>query len=65
MTYLIKRQIRNEIQQGQKIIELTKIEEKHDFLEKQDRFSTDYRKYVIVADGQEFVVTEEQPAFRR
>lgn len=60
MTYLITRQIRSEIQQGQKIIELKKIEEKNDFLDKQDRFSSEYRKYVIVADGQEFVVIEEQ-----
>jgi len=54
------RQLRSEIRDGRKIIVFKKIEEKSDFMDKQDRFSPEFKKYVILASGQKYVVTEEQ-----
>lgn len=59
-TFLITREIRSEIQDGHKIIEFKIIERKYDFMDKQDRLSTEFRKFVIVASGQEYVVSEAQ-----
>ena len=42
------------------MIVFKKIEEKSDFMDKQDRFSPTFKKYVIFASGQKYVVTEEQ-----
>jgi hypothetical protein len=60
MTIFITRPLRIEIQNGQKIVEYRTIEDKCDFIDKQDRFSSEYRKYVIIADKNKFIVTEEQ-----
>jgi hypothetical protein len=59
-TFLFTREIRGEIQDGHKIIEFKIIERKYDFMDKQDRLSTEFRKFVIVASGQEYVVSEAQ-----
>ena len=59
-TFLFTREIREEILDGHKIIEFKTIERKYDFMDKQDRLSTEFRKFVIIASGQEFVVTETQ-----
>lgn len=59
-TFLFTREIREEILDGYKIIEFKTIERKYDFMDKQDRLSTEFRKFVIIASGQEFVVTEAQ-----
>lgn len=60
VTFLFTREIRAEIQGGHKIIEFNTIERKYDFMDKQDRLSTEFRKFVIVASGQEYVVSEAQ-----
>lgn len=52
--------IRREILEGRKIIEFKTIERKYDFMDKQDRLSTEFRKFVIVASGQEYIVSEAQ-----
>jgi hypothetical protein len=59
-TFLFTRKIREEIQGGHKIIEFKIVERKYDFMDKQDRLSTEFRKFVIVASGQEYVVSEAQ-----
>jgi len=59
-TRYFTREIRDEIQGGYKIIEHKQIERKYDFMDKQDRLSSEFRKFIIIAGGQEFVVTEEQ-----
>jgi hypothetical protein len=60
LTFLFTGEIRREILEGQKIIEFKTIEGKYDFMNKQDRLSTEFRKFVIVASGQEYVVSESQ-----
>jgi hypothetical protein len=54
------RELRREIQDGYKTIEFKPIENKYDFMDKQDRFSLELKKYVIVAKGKKYVVTEEE-----
>lgn len=60
VTFLFTGNIRREIIEGRKIIEFKMIERKYDFMDKQDRLSTEFRKFVIVASGQEHVVSEAQ-----
>ena len=59
-TFLFTREIIAEIQDGHKIIEFKTIERKYDFMDKQDRLSSEFRKFKIVASGQEYVVSEAQ-----
>jgi hypothetical protein len=59
-TFFFTRELRDEIQDGLKIIEFKTIEEKYDFMDKQDRLSVEYKKFVIIAGGQKYIVTEEQ-----
>jgi hypothetical protein len=54
------RELRTEIKDGRKIILYKLIEEKQDFMDRQDRFSPEVRKYVILAGGKKYLVTEEQ-----
>ena len=54
------RKIKKEIELGEKIVEYKIIEEKYDHLDRQDRFSDAYKKYIIIAERERFVVTEEQ-----
>jgi hypothetical protein len=60
VTTYFTRDLRSEIRDGQKIIIFKLIEEKYDFIDKQDRFSPDVKKYVILAGGQKYTVTKEQ-----
>jgi len=60
VTNYFTRELRSEIRDGRKLIVFKKIEEKSDFMDKQDRFSPEFKKYVIFASGQKYVVTEEQ-----
>jgi hypothetical protein len=60
LTIIITRPLRSEILQGYKLIESKIIESKYDFIDKQDRFSSEFRKYVIIADAEKFIVTEDQ-----
>lgn len=60
LTIYFTRELRSEIRDGRKIIVFKSIEEKYDFMDKQDRFSPEFKKYVILAGGQKFVVTEDQ-----
>lgn len=60
VTNYFTRELRSEIRDGRKMIVFKKIEEKSDFMDKQDRFSPEFKKYVIFASGQKYVVTEEQ-----
>jgi hypothetical protein len=50
--------LRNEIQTGNKIIEYLIVESKYDFNDKDNKDSSPYTKYVIVANGKKFVVPE-------
>jgi len=59
-TFLFTSEIRGEILDGYKIIEFKTIERKYDFMDKQDRLSTEFRKFVVIASGQKYVVTEAQ-----
>jgi len=54
------RELRTEIKDGRKIILYKLIEEKQDFMDRQDRFSPEVKKYVILAGGKKDLVTEEQ-----
>jgi len=60
LTFLFTEEIRREIIEGRKIIEFKTIERKYDFMDKQDRLSAEFRKFVVVASGQEYVVSESQ-----
>ena len=60
LTNYFTRELRTEIRDGRKIIVFKLIEEKQDFMDRQDRFSPEVKKYVILAGGQKYVVTEEQ-----
>jgi len=59
LTNYFTRELRTEIRDGRKIIVFKLIAEKYDFMDKQDRFSPEVKKYVILAGGQKYVVTEE------
>jgi len=60
LTNYFTRELRTEIRDGRKIIVFKLIEEKQDFMDRQDRFSPEVKKYLILAGGQKYVVTEEQ-----
>jgi len=59
-SFFFTKELRDEIQDGNKIIEFKTIEEKYDFMDKQDRLSVEFKKFVIIAGGQKYIVTEEQ-----
>jgi hypothetical protein len=59
VTNYFTRELRTEIRDGRKIIVFKLIAEKYDFMDKQDRFSPEVKKHVILAGGQKYVVTEE------
>ncbi len=59
LTFIFSRQLRKEIETGTKIIEYKTIEDKHFFTDRQDRLSKEFTKYVIIASGKRFIVTEE------
>lgn len=59
LTFIFSRQLRKEIETGTKIIEYKTIENKHFFTDRQDRLSKKFTKYVIIASGMRFIVTEE------
>jgi hypothetical protein len=59
LTFILSRQLRNEIETGTKIIEFKTIEDKHSYIDRQDRLSKEFTKYVIIASGERFIVTEE------
>jgi hypothetical protein len=60
VTNYLTRDLRFEINEGKKKIVFKEIQEKFDFLDKQDRFSPEIKKYVIIANSQKFLLTEEQ-----
>jgi hypothetical protein len=49
-----------EIQKGIKIIEYLPFSEKYSQIDKQDKFSKEHTKYVIIGENKKFVVTKEQ-----
>lgn len=57
-SYFLTRELRGEIKDGLKTIELKIIESKYDFMDKQDRLSSEFKKFVIIASGKEYIVTE-------
>lgn len=59
-TLYYTKDLRNEIKNGLKIIELNPIEKKYNYLDKQDRLSSEFTQFVIIAGGQKYIVTEEQ-----
>jgi hypothetical protein len=59
LTFILSRQLRAEIKMGTKTVEYKIIEDKHFFRDKQDRLSQEFTKYVIIASGEKFIVTEE------
>ena len=59
LTFILSRQLQNEIETGTKIIEFKTIEDKHSYIDRQDRLSKEFTKYVILASGERFIVTEE------
>ncbi|MBP1677214.1 MAG: hypothetical protein H6Q20_1773 [Bacteroidetes bacterium] len=59
LTFILSRQLRKEIENGTKIIEYKIIEDKHSYTDRQDRLSKEFIKYVIIASGKKFTVTEE------
>ena len=60
LTNYFTRELRTEIRDGRKIVVFKLIEEKQDFMDGQDRFSPKVKKYIILAGGQKYIVTEEQ-----
>lgn len=59
LTKYFTRELRSEISDGRKMIVFKKIEDKSEFMDKQDRFSSEFKKYIIFADGQKYVVSED------
>lgn len=59
LTFIISRSLRKEIEVGTKLIEYKTIEDKHTYLDRQDRFSKEFTKHVIIANGKKYSVTEE------
>ena len=59
LTFIFSRQLRKEIEAGTKIIEYKTIVDKHTYIDRQDRLSKEFTKYVIIASGKRFTVTEE------
>lgn len=64
ITYFLKRSLdkslTKEIQKGIKIIEYLPFSEKYSQIDKQDKFSKEHTKYVIIGENKKFVVTKEQ-----
>jgi len=60
LTRLLSNNIKKEIIIGKKKIEFLKIERKYNYQDRDDRYSPEYTKYVLNANGKKFVVTEEQ-----
>jgi hypothetical protein len=64
ITYFLKRglskSLTREIQKGIKIIEYLPFCEKYSQIYKEDRFSKEHTKYVIIGENKKFVVTKEQ-----
>lgn len=60
VTKYFTRELRSEIRDGRKIIAFKSIEKKYDFTDMQDRFSPEFKKYVILADVRKFAVEEDQ-----
>jgi hypothetical protein len=56
----LTRALTKEIQEGVKTVEYLPFGEKYSQTDKQDRFSKEYTKYVIIGDNKKFVVTKEQ-----
>ena len=52
--------LRTEILEGRKTIVFKEIGQKYDFMDRHDRFSREQRKFILVAGGTKYVVTEEQ-----
>lgn len=59
-THFFTKELRAEILYGYKTIEFKTIDEKYDFIDKRDRFSTEFKKFVIISVGQKYMVTEDQ-----
>jgi hypothetical protein len=64
ITYFLRRgltkSLTKEIQEGIKIIEYLPFAEKYNQIDKQNRFSKEHTKYVIIGENKKFVVTKEQ-----
>lgn len=59
LAFIFSQQLRKEIEDGTKIIEYLIIEDKHSYIDRHDRLSTEFTKYVIIAGDKKFTVTEE------
>jgi hypothetical protein len=63
ITYFLKRNLTRtlteEIQKGTKTIEYLAFSEKYSQIDKQDRFSKEQIKYVVIGDNKKFIVTKE------
>ena len=57
-TYLVIRPLRKDISSGMKVICNKTIQEKYDYIDKEDRFSPEKRKYAVVADNQKYFIEE-------
>ncbi|QQS51220.1 MAG: hypothetical protein IPM71_00405 [Bacteroidota bacterium] len=60
ITHILTKQLRDDIHRGQKIIEFRIIENKFEYLDRQDRLSPEVKKYVVVADGEKYEISEKQ-----
>lgn len=60
LTKYLTKDLRKEIELGTKIIENKLIENKVEYVDKQDRFSSEYTKYEIVAEGDKFIVNKDE-----
>ena len=60
LTTYFTRELRSEIRDGRKIIIFKLIEEKINYMDRQDRFSPETKKYVIHTNEQKYLVTEVQ-----
>lgn len=52
--------LRDEIKTGSKTIDYLTIERKYDFIDKDNQYSSPYKKFVIVANGKKLVVPESE-----
>lgn len=60
LTKYLTKDLKKEIELGNKIVENKLIENKIEYLDKQDRFSSEYTKYEIVAEGDKFIVNKDE-----
>lgn len=60
LTKSFTRDLRSEIAKGEKKIEIYIVDKKYEYIDKDGLYSSEFTKFIIIAEGKRFVVKEEQ-----